>query len=191
MTHRVGELETARLRLRRWRDDDLAPLASIYADPEVMRYIGDGSMRTWDETAEGLARMERDWDEHGYGMFALEPRERAELLGWVGLAVPNFLPEILPAVEIGWRLGRAFWGCGYATEAAREEARFAFDVVGLDRIVSVCHVDNHASAHVMTKIGMIPDRVTSVPSHGRPVMVMALTPEQFRAHNAASSAQEP
>ena len=175
MPARVHELQTPRLTLRRWRPDDLPPLAAIYADADVMRYIGDGSVRSWDETAASIASMERDWNERGYGLFAVELRDGAQLAGWVGLSVPNFLPEVLPAVEIGWRLGRGFWGCGYATEAAREVLRFGFDDVGLDRIISIRHVDNVASARVMAKLGMLPDRVTSVPAHGRPVQVMALT----------------
>ncbi len=180
----VGVLETARLRLRRWRANDLLPLAAIYADAEVMRYIGDGSVRTLDQTAASMALMERDWDERGYSMFAVELRDSSELIGWVGLTVPNFLPEILPAVEIGWRLGRGFWGLGYATEAAQQVLRFGFEVVGLDRIVSICHVENVASAHVMSKLGMTLDRVTSVPAHGRRVQVMAISRHQFIAHEA-------
>ncbi|CAL9309334.1 GNAT family N-acetyltransferase [Streptomyces olindensis] len=63
----------------------------------------------------------------------------------MGLTVPAYLPENMPAVEIGWRLRRRSWGRGYATEAAREVLAFAFDDVGLERVVSICHVDNHAS----------------------------------------------
>jgi RimJ/RimL family protein N-acetyltransferase len=168
-----GVIETPRLLLRRWRPTDLPTLAAIYADPEVMRYIADGSVRSRDETSAALQRMERDWDERGFGLFALELRETGELIGWAGLAVPLFLPELLPAVEIGWRLGRAHWGRGYATEAAREVLRYGFDEAGLERIVSIFHPDNHASGNVMRKLGMTLDRTTTVPSHGGPATVMA------------------
>ncbi|WP_340378136.1 GNAT family N-acetyltransferase [Streptomyces sp. SS7] len=167
------ELPTERLLLRQWRDTDLDPLAEMEADPEVMRYIGDGSPGTRERSAAALERMRAGWDERGFGLFAAEESETGELIGWVGLAVPAFLPEVLPAVEIGWRLRRRSWGRGYATEAARVVLAFAFEEAGLDRVVSICHVDNLASARVMTKLGMTLDRTTHVPGHGRRVHVMS------------------
>lgn len=127
-----------------------------------------------------MARMRAAWDERGYGLFAAEEIATGELIGWVGLAVPAFLPEIMPTVEIGWRLRRSSWGRGYATEAAREVLAFAFDEAGLERVVSVCHVDNHASTRVMAKLGMTFDRTTHVPAHGQPVQVMSLSLEEYR-----------
>ncbi|GAB2756498.1 GNAT family N-acetyltransferase [Streptomyces bullii] len=175
----MPEILTARLRLRPWRDDDLDPLAEMNADPEVMRYIGDGSVRTRDETAAGLARMRAEWEERGHGMFAVELRETGEMTGWTGTTVPAFLPEVLPAVEIGWRLGRRFWGRGIATEAARVALGHAFDTVGLERIVSICDVGNGASENVMRKLGLRLDRETVVPSHGARVRVYAMTREEY------------
>ena len=175
------KLETSRLLLRRWHGDDLSPLADIYGDPEVMRFVGDGSVRDREQTVAGLAMMERDWDERGFGIFAVEVRETGQLAGWVGLAVPTFLPEVMPAVEIGWRLGRAFWGAGIATEAARAVLPFGFVDCGLDRIVSIRHVDNRASGRVMDKIGLRFDRRTVVPSHGQPVEVYAMTRDEYHA----------
>jgi RimJ/RimL family protein N-acetyltransferase len=95
-----------------------------------------------------------------------------------GTSVPNFLPEVLPAVEIGWRLARRFWGHGIATEAARAALSHAFDTVGLRRILSICNVDNVASETVMRKLGMYLDRETAVPSHGARVRVYAITREE-------------
>ncbi|MGC5015439.1 GNAT family N-acetyltransferase [Streptosporangium sp. DT93] len=175
------EVVTGRLVLRRWRAEDLEPMAAIDGDPEVMRFIGDGSVRTGQETAATLAFMEQGWDERGFGLFAVELRETGELAGWTGLAIPAFLPEVLPAVEIGWRLGRRFWGRGIATEAAREALRFGFAEAGLDRVVSICHVDHSASARVMTKLGMRQERETVVPGQGRPVRVMAITRAEYDA----------
>jgi RimJ/RimL family protein N-acetyltransferase len=114
----VITLETDRLTLRGWREDDLDSLAAINADPEVMRYIRDGSVRDRRQSAEGLQNMIANWEKLGYGLFAVEVRESGVLIGWAGFAVSDFLPEVLPAVEIGWRLDRRFWGHGYATEAA-------------------------------------------------------------------------
>ena len=175
----MTELRTARLLLRQWHDDDLDALAPIYSDPEVMRYIADGSVRTRAETADHLERMRQQWDENGFGLFAAEVLTTGELAGWVGLAVPYFLPEVLPTVEIGWRLGRPFWGRGLATEGARAALRFGLVDRGLDRIVSIRHVDNAASGRVMEKLGLTFDRHTTVPGTGRPVGVFAITRQQY------------
>jgi RimJ/RimL family protein N-acetyltransferase len=168
-------LETERLILRRWNVvRDLDPYAAICADPDVMRYIGDGSVAGHAETAERIEQYEASWRERGFGLFALELRETGEFIGNTGLAIPDFLPEILPAIEIGWRLGRAHWNRGYATEAARAALAFAWDPVGLDRVVSVHAVGNDPSANVMQKIGMRLDRETVHPKNGRAVRVYAI-----------------
>ncbi|MBU2664067.1 GNAT family N-acetyltransferase [Actinoplanes bogorensis] len=166
-------LTTDRLTLREWRDDDLDMLAALNADPEVMRYIRDGSVLTREESAERLQKMMRDWSENGFGLFPVEVRATGELIGWAGLAVPLFLPQVLPAVEIGWRLSRDAWGHGYATEAAAAALEFAFDEVGLDRLISIRHVDNHRSARVMEKLGLTPSFTTTAPDGGRPLVVHA------------------
>jgi RimJ/RimL family protein N-acetyltransferase len=168
-------IDTERLVLRRWDvDRDLDAYAAICGDPEVMRYIGDGSVAARDECAERLEHFETTWRERGFGLFALERRDTGELIGNTGLAVPDFLPEILPAVEIGWRLGRAHWRQGFATEAARAVLAFAWDPVGLDRVVSIHAVGNDASGNVMQKIGMHLDRETVHPTNGRSVRVYAI-----------------
>jgi RimJ/RimL family protein N-acetyltransferase len=167
-------LTTPRLVLRQWRDDDADAFAAFTADPEVMRYIHDGS--TLDRAATGarIALWQRHWDEHGFGLYAVELRETGELIGFTGLAVPLFLPEILPAVEIGWRLGRPYWGKGLATEAAQAVVARARTDFGLKRLVSVHIVGNEASARVMVKLGMRLDRETVQPDTGRPLRVYAM-----------------
>jgi RimJ/RimL family protein N-acetyltransferase len=177
----VTVLTTERLLLRPWRDADLPALTELNADPEVMRHILDGSVRDPDETAAGLARMRRTWSEHGFGIFAAELRGTGQLAGWVGLAVPDFLPEVMPAVEIGWRLARRCWGAGLATEGAREALRFGFTECGLDRIISIRDVANGASGRVMDKLGMSFDRRTVVPGYGQLVDVHALTRDHWQA----------
>jgi RimJ/RimL family protein N-acetyltransferase len=96
-----------------------------------------------------------------------------------GLAEIYGDPEVMPAVEIGWRLGRPFWGHGYATEAARAALRFGFVERNLDRIISIRHVDNLRSLRVMEKLGVHFDRRTTVPVHEQPVDVFALTREDY------------
>ncbi|MFJ6632567.1 GNAT family N-acetyltransferase [Streptomyces sp. NPDC091376] len=175
-------LETPRLILRRWRGEDVAPMASVNADPEVMRWIRDGSVRDEQQTLDGVQAWENEWESQGFGLFAVEIRSTGEMAGFTGLSVPNFLPEVLPAVEIGWRLGRSHWGQGMATEAAAAAAaavRFAFEERGLERIVSITQVGNDASERIMTKLGMQPVRETVNPTCGRRVRVFELSLDQY------------
>lgn len=175
---------TSRLVLREPAEDDVGPMAAMNADPEVMQYIGDGSVLPVDRgrAAAGVERALREWDERGFGLLSVTVRETGEYAGWVTLTVPNFLPQVLPAVEIGWRLPRFQWGRGYATEAARVALRFGFEERGLDRVVSIRHVDNVRSKRVMDKLGLRFESETTVPAHGAPVAVHAIT----RAEHAAA-----
>lgn len=168
-------LQTDRLILRPFRDDDLDAVAAMNADPEVMRYIRDGSVLDRDGSAAALRRWRDHWPRHGFGLFATEVRATGELAGWAGLAVPDFLPEVLPAVEIGWRLRREFWGHGYATEAAAAAMAYAFTDRGLDRLVSIRDPANARSGRVMDKLGMTYEFSTVVPPAGRPVDVYAIS----------------
>ncbi|MFC5831187.1 GNAT family N-acetyltransferase [Nonomuraea insulae] len=183
-------LTTERLLLRSPNEDDIDPLATMNADPEVMRYIGDGSVLPLDRdrTAAGIVRAQGEWEERGFGMVSVIVRETGQYTGWVTLTVPTFLPEILPAVEIGWRLSRQHWGAGYATEAAGALLRFGLVDCGLDRVVSIRHVDNLRSKRVMDKIGMRFGLETVVPAHGQPVAVHEITRAEFNAFEMATTA---
>lgn len=178
---RMVVLETPRLTLRRWREEDVAPMAAVNADPEVMRWIRDGSVRDERQTRDGIAAWEHDWETDGFGLFALEIRATGRLAGFTGLAVPRFLPEVLPAVEIGWRLGRDHWGQGLATESAQAVAAFGFEDRGLERIVSIAQVGNAASERIMVKLGMRLERETVSPGTGRRVRVFELSADEYAA----------
>ncbi|MFC7303848.1 GNAT family N-acetyltransferase [Streptomyces monticola] len=164
-------LDTPRLILRRWRPEDVAPMAAINADPEVMRWIADGSVRDETETRQRIEAIEREWRSEGFGLFAVEVRATGELAGFTGFTVPHFLPEVLPAVEIGWRLGRAHWGQGLASEAARAALRFGLEERGLSRVVSIAQTGNDASERIMAKLGMRLERETADPATGRALRV--------------------
>lgn len=178
---RMVTLETPRLILRRWHEGDIAPLAAVHADPEVMRWIRDGSVRDEEETRGGVQAWESEWESQGFGLFAVEIRSTGELAGFTGLSVPHFLPEVLPAVEVGWRLGRSHWGQGLATEAAAAAVRFGFEERGLERIVSIAQVGNDASERIMAKLGMRPVRETVNPTCGRRVRVFELLSDEYVA----------
>ncbi|GAA1927686.1 GNAT family N-acetyltransferase [Streptomyces durmitorensis] len=165
---------TPRLVLRRWRESDIAPMTAINSDPDVMRWIGDGSVHDEEQTRSTMARWEHGWETEGFGLFAVEVRATGELAGFTGLSVPHYLPEVLPAVEIGWRLGRSFWGRGLATEAARAALDFGFADRGLERVVSIAQVGNDASERIMNKLGMRVERATLDPYCGRAIRVHAL-----------------
>ncbi|MER5465282.1 GNAT family N-acetyltransferase [Streptomyces sp. NPDC002668] len=177
----MTEIQTPRLLLRRWHEDDLAPMAEINADPEVMQWIGDGSVRDLEQTAEDIERWEEEWDEEGFGLFAVELLASGELAGFVGLSVPEFLPEVLPAVEIGWRLGRQFWGQGYASEAAHASLEFALQDRGLDRVVSIARTGHEASENVIRKLGMELVRQTTHPQYGFLLSVYAIDLTEYEA----------
>ncbi len=170
----MTEIHTPRLLLRRWHDDDLVPLADINADPQVMRWIGDGSTLDLEQTAEAIERWEEEWDEEGFGIFAVELLASGELAGLVGLTVPEYLPEVLPAVEIRWRLGQSFWGQGYASEAAQATLEFALQDRGLDRVIAVPRLGDDASENVIRKLGMDPERETTHPEYGFALQIHAI-----------------
>lgn len=177
---RMVTLETPRLILRRWREEDIAPMAAVHADPEVMRWIRDGSVLDEQQTRSKVRAWESEWEAQGFGLFAVEIRSTGELAGFTGLSVPGFLPELLPAVEVGWRLGRSHWGQGLATEAAAAAVRFGFEERGLERIVSIVQVGNDASERIADKLGMRPVRETVNPTCGRRVRVFELSSDQYR-----------
>jgi ribosomal-protein-alanine N-acetyltransferase len=149
------QLETERLRLRRWRTDDRVPFAAINADPEVMEHFP--APLTGPESDELVDSIESGFERNGFGLWALEIRSSAEFIGFAGLAVPGFEAAFMPAVEVGWRLARPAWGQGYATEAGRAALEFGFDLAGLEEIVSFTSADNLRSRAVMERIGMSRD----------------------------------
>jgi len=140
------------LTLRRWTDADLEPFAAINADPEVMEHFPAKLSRAQSDRL--VERIEAGFEAHGFGLWALELTETGELIGFTGLAVPDFEAHFTPAVEIGWRLARSAWGHGYATEAARAALAFGFEKAALPEIVSFASTANKRSIAVMQRLGM-------------------------------------
>ena len=177
----MTEIRTPRLLLRRWYDDDLAPMADINADPRVMRWVDDGSVRDLEDTATAIEEWEEEWDEEGFGLFAVELLGSGELAGFTGLSVPGFLPEVMPAVAVSWRFGAQFWGQGYASEAAHATLEFALQDRGLDRVISITRVGDSASENVIRKLGMAPERETVHPVYAHPLRVHSIDLTEFQA----------
>ncbi|MFE0605272.1 GNAT family N-acetyltransferase [Streptomyces sp. NPDC058892] len=177
----MTEIRTPRLLLRLWTDDDLVPLAEIHADPEVMRWVGDGSTLGLDETAETIERWQEEWDEEGFGLFAVELLGSGELVGAVGLSVIEGLPDARADVQISWLLGRQYWGQGYASEAAHATLEFALQDRGLDRVVAVNRLGDTASENVIRKLDMVRERETTDPRHGHPVHIHGIDLTEYEA----------
>lgn len=148
-------LTTERILLRRWLDSDRQPFQRMNGDPRVMEFMP--ALLQPEETNRMIARIERHFEQHGFGLFAAELRCDRTFLGFIGLSVPAFEAPFMPAVEIGWRLDAGHWGQGLATEGAREVLRHGFQKVGLSKVVSFTVPENARSRRVMEKLGMIHD----------------------------------
>jgi RimJ/RimL family protein N-acetyltransferase len=178
-------LTTERLILRPLRLDDLDDLAVLHAQPSFWRYP---FQRGWsrDETEAFLERTVHAYSDPGIAVSAVVVRHTGELAGWAGLSIPAFLPEILPAVEVGWRLGEQHRGRGYATEAGSAWVRYGFEELHLDKIVSVNEFDNVASGAVMRRLGFTLERETTHPAFGVPLHVTSLARATWRSRQAVT-----
>ncbi len=142
-------IRTERLVLRQWREDDREPFAALNGDPVVMEHFPATMTR---EQSDAFVDFNiATIAERGWGLWAVEAD--GAFIGFVGLNEPNFRP----GVEIGWRLARAAWGHGYATEAAQAVLAFAKDQLGLDEVISFTSTTNLRSQRVMERIGMTHD----------------------------------
>jgi RimJ/RimL family protein N-acetyltransferase len=148
-------IETKRLILRQWRDEDLEPFAAMSTDPEVMEFL-----LPMDRTgSDAMAAGERAYiAEHGFGWWALELPGTAGFIGFAGLVrIPDGPLFRGGAVEIAWRLARPYWGQGYATEAALAALADGFGRLDLDEIVAITTPMNRRSRAVMERLGMTHD----------------------------------
>jgi len=128
---------------------------AINRDPRVMEFLGDPLTRQQSDAL--VDRIEAGFEKRGYGFWAVEVDGVTPFIGLVGLSVPSFDAPFMPAVEIGWRLDSAYWGNGYATEAACAALDYAFDALALGEVVSFTTQGNVRSRRVMERIGMTHD----------------------------------
>ena len=158
----IPTLRTDRLLLRPWRDDDRAAFAAINADPEVMRHFPAPLTRAGSDAM--IDRALEKWAVQGFGFWAVALAD-GPFIGFVGLNRPVNEPQLRGLVEIGWRLSRAHWGRGYATEAARAALAFGF-ALGMQEIVAFTAQGNVRSRRVMEKLGMTHDPADDFPADG-------------------------
>jgi [ribosomal protein S5]-alanine N-acetyltransferase len=150
-------LETARLRMLPWQPDDWLLLRPIATDREVVRYISNGEPWPDERIREWATRQVKHFSKYGFCFWKLIHKGTGQMIGFCGLQPLENTQEI----EIGWWLARAWWGQGYATEAAREAMRDGFERAGLRRIVSIAIRENVASTHIMEKLGMEYEKETT------------------------------
>ena len=167
-------IETERLLLRKPRGEDAADLAGAYSDPEVMRFIGDGSTATVAEIEDGIRQWLARWESWGLSLFSLERREDGRVLGRAGFLLWDPETWQVPGdeTELGWLLAREHWGQGYATEAAIALRDWAFDERGLSRLISLIGHENLRSIRVAERVGERYERDVEV--RGKPTRLYSL-----------------
>jgi ribosomal-protein-alanine N-acetyltransferase len=161
------------------RDSDLDDLAALFADPDVMRYVGTGQPTDRSEAQKALSSIVAHWNRHGFGRWAIEGKNTKEFNGYGGLRSLFGTPEVV------YHFARQHWGKGLATEMARASLNFGFNVKGFDRIVAIAKPANAASIHVMEKIGMHFEKQTSY--YDIEVIEYAISAAEFRAQKFSSS----
>lgn len=145
-------LQTDRLILRDWRDADFEPWVEMNQDPVAMAFFP--ALYDRERCAASMAKIRDHLAREGFGLWAVERIGGPAFLGFVGLKRVEFTARFAPAIEIGWRLARACWGQGYATEAGRACLHFAFGALGLSEVVAMLVPANRRSAHVAERLGM-------------------------------------
>lgn len=143
-------LETERLLLSTWQPSDWTAFRPIATDVEVMRYITGGVPWTDERIQSFVNRQIEMFSERGFCRWKLLLKPAQELIGFCGVGFWRDSPD----PEIGWWLGRQYWGCGLATEAARVALRDVFERIGLARIISIARPANIASTRIMEKLGL-------------------------------------
>jgi RimJ/RimL family protein N-acetyltransferase len=168
-------LDTPRLVLRRWREDDGDAMEVIYGDRCV--WAGLRPAQPFDP-AFGRLRLEHHlghWERYGFGVWAAEERQAGEVIGWIGPSHPLFVPELATQVEIGWTLRRPFWGRGLAGEGAAAAVTAAFEHLDVDQLISLVHPANERSVAVARRLGMRRKRRVRHPGIGLELEVYALS----------------
>jgi RimJ/RimL family protein N-acetyltransferase len=145
----IPTLETERLVLRGYREADVAALFDLASDPVIADFVTYNALPLREACWRSVALWLGHWALRGFGMWAVEERTSGAFIGRIGL----WQPEGWPGTEVGWMLGRAFWGRGYATEAARASVDWGFTNLPVDEIVSLIRPDNAPSQAVATRIG--------------------------------------
>jgi RimJ/RimL family protein N-acetyltransferase len=139
-----------------------------------MRYIGDGRVQSPEDCERWIERVTEHWATRGFGRWAAQLKSSGEMIGWVGLSEPSWLPEVMPSTEVGWRFARSHWGRGLATEGALASLAYAFGELDLTEVMSIYQAGNDASRRIMEKIGMHHVRDSLHPGLKIPIRIFAI-----------------
>jgi len=144
--------QSERLGFRKWAEADVLPMAALNADPAVMEFFP--STQSLEETKTFFDRVATHFKDHGHCWYAVDTLDNKEFIGFIGLAYNDMEADFSPCVEIGWRLKKAAWGKGYATEGAKRCLAYGFEELQFKEIYSFTAILNKRSERVMQKIGM-------------------------------------
>jgi RimJ/RimL family protein N-acetyltransferase len=170
-------LRTERLTLRMFREADFEQYAKLCADPEVVRYLGEGKTLSRAEAWRQMAMLIGHWQLRGYGPWAVEETSSGNLVGRIGF----FNPEGWPGFEAGWVLAREHWGKGYAIEGARRALDYAFSEMGREHVISLIHPENLGSIKVAERLGEKLESTTEL--FGHEVLVYGIDKAAWRTHS--------
>jgi len=145
--------KSERLGFRNWINEDLNEFAKLNSEEEVMEYFP--KILTKNEVGDLIEKLKNHFSKNGFTYYATEVLETKEFIGMIGLAFQEYKTKYTPAIDIGWRLKRKAWGKGYATEGAKRCLEYGFNELDINKIISVCTINNRKSENVMKKIGMI------------------------------------
>lgn len=178
----IPRLETERLVMREWRDSDLDAMAAILADPEVMRYLS-GEPLARSDAWRNMASAAGHWALRGYGTWAVERKSDGALIGRVGL----INPERWPGLEVGWTLGRPYWGQGFATEAAKASMNYGFVTQPVDKLLSLINPENRLSQAVARRLGETrgPYHEVTIGGKNYPVDIWSISRAEWHAQALA------
>lgn len=145
-------IQTDRLHLRLWKEDDISKLIAMNQDENVMQYFL--STMTEEASIAFFNRVQKHFNENGFGLYVVEDKLSQTFLGYTGFMIADFESDFTPCVEIGWRFNKEYWGQGLATEAAVACLEFGFSKLNFSKVHSFTSMHNHKSEAVMQRIGM-------------------------------------
>jgi RimJ/RimL family protein N-acetyltransferase len=175
----IPRIETPRLVLRQLAEADVEPLHTLFKEPDVLRYIGDRQVPSLENTWRAVAGWLGHWAMRGYGQWAVDEKASGRIIGRMGI----INPAGWPGPELGYLLGKPFWGQGYATEGARAALDWGFGCHDFDELISLIDAENTGSIGVATKLGERLWRVTELRGHR--VMVFGITRGEWEAARSA------
>jgi RimJ/RimL family protein N-acetyltransferase len=173
MEFKEVRLETDRLILRWFREDDFPGYVAIATDPEAMKFIG--GPQTQLEAWRAMAAHIGHWYFFGYGVFAVEEKLTGKMIGRIGF----MNPPGWPGFELGWTLARASWGKGYATEGARRALAYAFTELDRDHVISCIAPTNISSIRVAERLGETVEGQTEL--LGKQVLIYGISRDKWKA----------